>query len=249
MEMILQSILDVVGVGAAIIVDSTGSLVSHRGRSVYDRTLCEQVGKTLIRAVDTIQLQQDDWSSVTAHYADGKILLRNLGTFAGKTHVLAVVADATLNPSFATVVIRVAAHKLARALEGGSPSQVAAAGQTASIPPMAPPATTPAPQAASSSPPLANSGVTWVGTPGSTAGLSGISISDPASGSFLSRCVKELARHVGPMAKVYVTETVRRICPDAPFSLAAGAKVIEELAGQIEDADDREQFQKALKKS
>jgi hypothetical protein len=157
--------------------------------------------------------------------------------------VLAVIADATLNPSFATVAIRVAANKLRKALEGGSASQTMAPAPAGSSPP--PAGIPPAP--ADSRPELATSGVSWSKT-GSSVGLSRIAVADPASGAFLSRCAKELARHVGPMAKVYVEEAVRRVSPDVPFSLAAAGKLLEDLSGQIEDADDRAQFRKALAK-
>jgi hypothetical protein len=81
---------------------------------------------------------------------------------------------------------------------------------------------------------------------GSSSGtVSGVSVADPASGSFLSRCAKELARHVGPISKVYVQEAVRRVVPDAPFSLARARELVDDLAGQIEDPDDRAAFRKA----
>ena len=82
----------------------------------------------------------------------------------------------------------------------------------------------------------------------SSVGLSRVPVADPASSAFLTRAAKELARHVGPMAKVYVEEGVRRVCPDAPFSLAAAARLIEDLAGQIEDGADRAQFRKAVER-
>jgi hypothetical protein len=50
------------------------------------------------------------------------------------------------------------------------------------------------------------------------------------------------------MAKVYVEEAVRRVSPDAPFSLSASSKFVADLAGQIEDPDDRASFLKAVEK-
>jgi len=69
---------------------------------------------------------------------------------------------------------------------------------------------------------------------------------DLVAGAFLQRCSKELARRVGPMAKVYVEEAVRRLCADATFTLAQGPALVEELGGQIEDAADRAAFSRAL---
>ncbi len=243
METILQSVLDVAGVGAALVFDGGGRLVCHRGHSIYDRALCEQLSTTLSKAVDTIQLQQEDWESVAARYDDGKLLLRNLGAARAGPHVLAVVADATLNLSFATVAIRVATNKLRKALESGAPPSVLAA-----VPPAAASALLAGSRPGDSRPALASSsGLSW--SQASGVGLSRIAVADPASSAYLSRSAKELARHVGPMAKVYVEEAVRRVAPDVPFSLSLVAKLLDDLAGQIEDADGRTQFRKALEKA
>jgi hypothetical protein len=91
---------------------------------------------------------------------------------------------------------------------------------------------------------LASSGLSWSKAGGS--GFAAAAAADPAAGAFLARCSKELARHVGPMAKLYVEEAVRRLCPDAAFTLAQAAPLVEELAGQIEDAGDRAAFGKGL---
>lgn len=235
METLLQSILDVPGVGAVMVLDASGRVAGHRGRAVYDRALCEQVGTLLIKAVDAIQLQQEDWDSVTATYGDGKVILRRITGDDGVTHVLAIVADATLNVSFATVSIRVVANKLRTALRNGAVEAI-----PVSLTPL------PASSPADSKTALSNSGLTW--SRPSSAGLSKIATADPASAAFLSRSAKELARHVGPMAKVYLEEAVRRVSPDAPFALAAAAKLIDDLAGWIEDPEDREVFRKAVSK-
>jgi hypothetical protein len=243
MDPILQAILDLAGVSATLVFDGAGQLVAHRGQAVYDRPLCEQVGATLAKAIDAVQLQQSDWEWITALFADGKVLLRNLGAGRdGRTHVLAVVGDARLNPSFATVAIRVAATKLKKALDGGAPpgpggSSVADAGTPAPQPVAAP-----APPASESKPVLANSGLSWSKI--SSVGLSRVAVADPAAGAFLTRCARELARHVGPISKVYVEEAVGRVSPDAPFSLALAAQLVEDLGAQIEDPGDRAQFRK-----
>lgn len=261
METSLQSLLDLAGVNAAMVIDGAGRLVAQRGKAVYDRALCEQVGGPLAKAVDSVQLQHEDWEAVTARYADGTVLLRNLGEVAGASYVLAVVADATLNPAFAAVAIRVAAIKLKKLL-GGAGGAVGQSAMSASLgssvgPPtpggsqvgaargpgssqLYPPGANPA---AGSRPVLASSGLSWSRTGGSA--FSAVAASDPAAAAFLGRCAKELARHVGPMAKLYVEEAVRRHCPDSTFTLAQGQALAEELAGQIEDAKDRAAFLKA----
>ncbi len=260
METILQAILDVTGVSAALFFDGAGRLVCHRGHAIYDRALCEQLSGTLVKTIDTVELQQEDWETISARYADGKLLLRKVVAGAAGRHVLAVVADTTLNASFATVAIRVAANKLRKALGGGGASSMLAgtAPPSASqVPPPLPSGSSPLPPGSSphlpagsrpgdSGPVLASSGLSW--SQASSVGLSRVAVADPASSAFLSRAAKGLARHVGPMAKVYVEESVRRVSPEAPFSLALGAKLLEDLAAQIEDPDDRESFRKAFAK-
>ena len=245
MESILQGLLDLAGVNAAMVFDGSGRLVSQLGRAVYDRALCEQVSATLAKAVDSVQLQHEDWESITAQFADGKLLLRNLGGSAGgQSHVLAVVADPTLNPSFATVAIRVAANKLKKAIE--NPSAVSSAsgshpGASSSPGPAAPAGSQPG---SSSRPVLANTGVSW--SKSSSVALSGVTAADPAAATYLGRCAKELARFVGPMAKIYVEEAVRRVCPDGAFSMAAAKPLAMDLGSQIEDRKDRVKFLEAV---
>jgi hypothetical protein len=48
------------------------------------------------------------------------------------------------------------------------------------------------------------------------------------------------------MSKVYVQEAVRRVCPDAPFSLAFARQIVDDLSGQVEDPKDRTAFRRAV---
>jgi predicted regulator of Ras-like GTPase activity (Roadblock/LC7/MglB family) len=253
MDAILQGLMELAGVRATMVLDGTGQVVAHRGHSVYDRGVCEQVGTTVTKAIESIQLQQDDWETITAQFADGRLLVRRVGARAdGPRLVLAVVADATLNTSFATVALRVAANKVKGMIEGGTSQPPASGSQplgaaTASSSILSP---------SDSRPILANTGLSWskssnLGSQagGSGGGLSGVAVADPASSAFLARCAKELARHVGPIAKVYVQEAARRVSPEAPFSMMASRQLVDDLAGQIEDPKDRAQFRKvALEK-
>jgi hypothetical protein len=254
METILQGLLDMAGINAAVLFDGAGRLLAHRGRSVYDRALCEQVGGPLARAIDSLQLQHEDWESATAQFADGTLLLRRLDTTSAGPCVLALVADSTLNPAFATVAIRVSSNKLKRALDGGaSSSATGTAGQASALGslPAYPAAASPGsggsqvgPQAGGSRPVLASSGLSW-----SRTGGGGVTAADQAAAGYLTACARELARHVGPMSKIFVEEAVRRVCPDLPFSLAASRALADELATRIEDEPDRQAFLLALKKS
>ena len=239
MDPILQSLMDLAGVTAVLVFDSAGQLLGHRGHTVYDQGLCEQVSGALAKALDAVQLQQEDWETVTAHFADGKLVLRRV-LANGQTHVLTVVADGSLNPSFATVAIRVAAGKLKRVLAGG-PASSGVSSSSASR------ASSSSASPSESRPNLANSGLSWSKI--SNIGLSRVAVADPASGAFLVRCAKELAQHVGPIAKVYVEEAVRRVSPEAPFAMTLARALVDDLGAQIEDPGDRTQFQKALAKT
>jgi hypothetical protein len=97
-----------------------------------------------------------------------------------------------------------------------------------------------------SRPVVAHSGVSW--SKASSAGISRIAVADPASSAFLVRCTKELARHVGPIASVFVEEGVRRVSPEAPFAVSLARPLLEDLASQIEDPGDRARFRAALAK-
>ena len=249
MEAILQSLMDLGGVTAALVFDGTGRLVGHRGHAVYDEALCAHVSGVLAKAVDAVQLQQDDWETVTAQYADGKIVLRRV-VAGDQSHVLAVVAGGSLNASFATVALRVAAGKLKRLLEGGGSTSGVGLGSSAAAK-AGPGGSGPHPGGSGSHPGdsrpnLANSGLSWSKI--SNVGLSRVSVADPASGAFLGRCAKELAPYGGPVAKVYVEEAVRRVAPDAPFAMAQAKPLVEDLAAQIEDSDDRTRFQRTFSK-
>lgn len=256
MDAILQGLMEVGGVSAAMVLDAAGELVAHRGRAIYDRPLCEQVGRTVVKAIESVQLQQEDWETISAQFADGRILLRRVpGRPDAPRHVVAVVADATLNPSFATVALRVAANKVRSALDGGG-SQVGGSGVSASqalgvhsAPPGAGSSAAPAAPAADSRPVLAHTGVAWTRSAGagsSAAALSSVVAADPAAAAFLARCAKELARHVGPIAKVFVQEAARRVSPETPFALGLARQLVDDLAGQLEDPKERTQFRRAV---
>jgi hypothetical protein len=255
METILQGLMALGGVRAAMVLDSVGHVVAHLGQAVYDRALCEQVGGDVVKAIESIQLQQEGWETITAQFADGRILVRRIvARTPGARHVLAIVADATLNAPFATVALRVAANKVKEAVEGGAssqpPGQAAAGSQSAA--PASSAASSSAASPADSRPILAHTGLSWTkgSSAGSSVGGSGFGVADPASAAFLTRCAKALARHVGPMSKVYVQEALRRVSPDAPFTLAHARQLVDDVATQIEDPKDRAQFRSAaLEKS
>jgi predicted regulator of Ras-like GTPase activity (Roadblock/LC7/MglB family) len=250
METILQSLQELAGVNASVVIDASGQVVAHRGKSVYDRGLLDQVGGLVVKAIDSVALHHEDWDGITAHYGDGKLLLRNLG--GANPHFLVVVADNSLNQSFALVAMRVAVTKLKKALEAGPP---AASG---SQPPGAMPMT-PLPASGSASGPhaiaikaaagthsaLSSSGLTWSGL-GASAAASTVAVADEAASAFLTRCSRALAEYVGPMAKLYVKEAIRRVSPTAPFAMTAAAQLLADVARTIESSTDRAAFLHAM---
>jgi len=253
LEPILQSLREVEGVQGAMVVDPSAAVVAHRAHTIYDLGVLQQVARSVVNSADSVQLIQDDWDVMTAHFGDGKLLLRSLRTAGAKPrrYVLAVIADSTLNVAFLGVALRVAATKLLTALETGAPPSSVAAptaiatGSTGSARiPMAE-ASRPMPMQV-----LEKTGLSWAGNAtgsGSGVGNSDVGVADSASSTFLSACTKALAASVGPMAKVFVKEGVRKVCGERPFTRADGPALLAHLAAGIEDSDDRASFQRATR--
>ncbi len=252
MDSILKALHELSGVSATLVFDVGGKVVARGGRAAQDPALVEQVAGTLVKAVDSIQLQHADWDAISAQYADGRLLLRNLGFMGGTSYLLALISDSTLNVSFAAVAMRVAANKLKRALEGGGSAAVPFGAQSMSpslLRGVNAPATAGAPALPSeANPVLANSGLSWSRVGSSGIGLSAIAVADSAASNFLTRCSKELARFVGPMAKVFIKEGVRRISPDAPFALSLAPRLVADLSNHISDPSGKTSFTRALSK-
>jgi predicted regulator of Ras-like GTPase activity (Roadblock/LC7/MglB family) len=262
LETILQGLREVEGVQGAMIVDSSAAVVAYRAHSIYDLSVLQQVARSVVNSIDSVQLIQDDWDVLTAHFGDGKLLLRSLRTASGKPrrYILAVIADGTLNVAFLGVALRVAASKLLVELEDGaattpspSPSSIPSGSQVSAAPPPNPSHISGRiPLADQSRPEVAKTGISWSGvssgvSSGSGVGGSDISVADTASSTFLSACTKALAASVGPMAKVFVKEAVRKVCGDRPFSRSDGPALLAQLAAGIDDNDDRASFQRATR--
>jgi predicted regulator of Ras-like GTPase activity (Roadblock/LC7/MglB family) len=262
LEDILSPLHEVPGVQATLVVDSGGTILAHRSHAIYDLALLAQVGRSIVGATDSMQVVHEDWESITASFADGKVLIRNLrpAVRPERTVMLAVIADGQLNRSFAGVAIRVAAGKLKAELEapsapahahgsGPAPAPVAvphvATGARAAVRPPSPSTSAAALPSAPPRADLAQSGLSWsVSVAGSSA--SGVAVQDAASSAYLQACTKALSATVGPMAKVFVKEAVRRICPERAFSRDDGARLVMELAKHIDDTDDLLEFQQRM---
>jgi len=263
MKRILENLHTVEGVQGSLVVDGNGHVLAYQAHALYDINLLEQISQAIVSAVDSVRLLHDDWDSLSASFSDGSLVLRNLkpgGEAAGRTVVLGLIADARLNASFAGVALRVATAKLKGLLE--SPNSASSLGTPQSLSstlvgvPVASAlgATSPPPTRAVSgavSVPvsdLASSGLNWSGL-GSSGGrsTSEVSVADPESSAFLTACTKALSASVGPMAKVFVKDAVRKLCPDRPFSRAQGDGLIAVLRSHIDDIDESAQFLKKMR--
>jgi len=244
LEPILQSLREVEGVQGAMIVDPGAAVVAHRAHTIYDLPVLQQVARAVVSSVDSVQLIQDDWDMLTAHFGDGKLLLRSLRLTGARPrrYILAVIADSTLNVAFLGVALRVAAGKLLAELETAPVPTSSAVGPTMA---------SGTGRGQISEPPrqeLAKTGLSWSGTSaGSGVGSSDVGVIDPASSTFLSACTKALAASIGPMAKVFVKEAVRKVCGERPFSRNDGPALLAHLSATIEDRDDRAVFQRATR--
>jgi hypothetical protein len=256
MNDILRGLRELDGVHGAFVVDSSGQVQAFDAESIYDLALLSDVSRALVGAIDSVKLLHDDWDVVATQFSEGKLEIRNLSggpqsQSAGM--VLVVIADANVSASFASVAVRVAVGKLKTRLEGGGVG-VSGMGQSAASTQYSAPnvALSNSQMAVASTrssalPDVANSGLSWSGFgPSSTMSGSGVAVADAASSSALTTCTKALARSVGPMAKVFVKEAVRRICPDRPFSTAQLPTLIAELEKQIDDPDDVDLFRRAV---
>jgi len=251
MDTILKSLQELEGVHGAIVVDSGGQLIAHRAHNMYDTNLLQQVSRAIVTAIDAVKLSQEDWESITANFTEGKLLIRSLAPGAnGVAFNLALIADSRLNPSFATVAIRVAINKLKAALKTGAGPSVHGVVEPKS-------AVMPKPAAGGQSfaqvraplTDIASSGLSWSGFSDPSASASAIAVADPESSALLTACTKALAKNVGPMAKLFVKEAVRKVCPDRPFSRDKLEALLAELVKNIEKPAAAMEFQKIVLKS
>jgi predicted regulator of Ras-like GTPase activity (Roadblock/LC7/MglB family) len=253
---VLQSLRDVEGVQGAMIVDHAAAVVAHRAHTIYDIPVLQQVARSVINAVESVQLIQDDWDVLTAHFGEGKLVLRNLRIPGAKPrrYVLTVIADPTLNVAFLGVALRVAAAKLLTALE--LPPEPAAVSATPSA--LLRGGSIRLSGSEVSGPVLERAGLAWSGTDHSVTAstsqvatsqvaTSEVSVADAGSSAFLSACARALAVSMGPIAKRVVKDAVRKVCGERAFSRADAPALITRLSSGIEDGDDREAFLRATR--
>jgi predicted regulator of Ras-like GTPase activity (Roadblock/LC7/MglB family) len=255
LDSILQGLREVAGVQGAMIVDYASTVVAHRAHTIYDLDVLQQVARSAINAAESVQLLQDEWEVLTAHFSEGKLILRNVKAAGAKPrrYVLAVIGDATLNLAFLGVALRVAAGKLVNAFDAVPPGASGASGVSSASGPTATRTAMPSAVTGRMSvidparPAVAKTGVAWTGGGVSTVDGSGVETADASSSAFLTACTTALAASQGPIAKVFVREAVRKVCVGRPFSRADGPALLAQLATLIDDAQERATFQRSTR--
>jgi predicted regulator of Ras-like GTPase activity (Roadblock/LC7/MglB family) len=266
MKRILQAIHAVDGVQGSLVVDGNGQLLAHQAHAVYDADLMGSVGQTIVSTMDSIRLLHEDWETLSASFAEGAIILRNVkpeGAAAGRPVILGIIGDNRLNTSFAGVAMRVAATKLKAHLDQmasgaaqSHPFSVAADSSSGpafsrSGPVPGSPSATSSMGASGAHPSrpndLASSGVSWSGIGSSSKTISEPLPADPESAAFMAATSKALSSMLGPMAKVFVKESIRKLCFDRPFSRAQWGALVSDVGKHIQDPAHAAQFQNAMR--
>ena len=137
LDAILLGLRQLDGVHGALVIDSAAAVIAHRAHAIYDAPVLQHLARSAIKAVESMQLVDDDWDLVTARFDDGMLLLRSVRLAQTgrrpRRYVLAVIADATLNLAMVGTAMRVAAGKLQAELEAAPPAPVAAVGSSPAI--------------------------------------------------------------------------------------------------------------------
>jgi len=244
MNHILKGLHDVEGVRGSFIFDSQGRVIHHLAHSLYDLPLLEMISDCMLKASETLQLQLEDWEAVNSHYTEGKLFIRRVGGY-----YLGVIADMSLNVSFAGLALRVATGKLKQAIDAGTIDQPSSgangSGAIASTSGSGPGVSGPGisrPASVGS-----GSGVGWSDSGASgTSGVSGVAAADGSAASCLDRCSKALAHVLGPMAKVLVKEAAGRVSGGGAFSTAQFGQLVAELELRIPKPEGRVLFREKL---
>lgn len=241
LEPILEGLRDVGGMHGALVVDHTGAVLAHRAHSIYDLQVLQQAARAIVAATDSVQLIQDDWEVLTTHFSEGKVVLRHLRVAGARprSYILAVIADQTINVAFLGVALRVAASKLIAVLEAAP----AAAVQSSAV--ASPTGSRRSP--ADSRPDYAQAGFARSESSTSLVNGSDFAAVDAASTAFLSACAHALTASIGPMAKIYIRDAVRKVCGGRAFSRADGPALLSQLYAMLDSPEDRVMFQRATR--
>jgi predicted regulator of Ras-like GTPase activity (Roadblock/LC7/MglB family) len=274
MKRTLDELCGMQGVNGAFLLSEEGQLIEFSAPPIYDREIITQAAASLSRATESMSVQHNDWDTLVAHFEDSKLFILKM---EGAT--LCVLADSNLNLPFLKVAIRVAKRKILKRLAaastagmGVSSSFSAYASQFSDTYNSQAPVSAGFPSGSHSIHPHGsyaslshstpeqhpgglgssfsdNSSLFWSGLGGTGMQSSAVSVADEASSKMLTKISDSLASIVGPMAKVFVKEAVRRICPAEPFDMRHVRHLITELEQQhIVDNDDLQEFRDGIQK-
>lgn len=260
MENILQGVLGQTGVQAAFAFSSEGVLLGCTGHPPFDGAIIEPAAQLVAESLDSVELLHPGWSSTQIEFRDGMLLVQRVGaeTDSGEAILLGVVADPNLNRRFTTVAIRVVANKLKRFFESppaGAPSAPATAGLTSDLGLSRLSAASPV-DPIPSLPTRASAGRGMGERSGevSIGGLSGgpatwssggsvqLEFAEPSTRSRVDQLTRELARYVGPIAKLFTREVVYEVTAGQVVEASHVTAIHEGLAHRIEKPEDRALF-------
>jgi predicted regulator of Ras-like GTPase activity (Roadblock/LC7/MglB family) len=263
MKKTLDELCGMQGVNGAFLLSEEGALLEFSAPPIYDRELLAQAAATLTRATDSMSVQHNNWETLVAHYDQEKLYVVRM-----EGSILCVIADGSLNLPFLNVAIKVAKKKLLKRLSGNASGMDASgaalsgySSQFSSAYGSQGPVGVPNPlnqhaahgsgfhpamertSGMSGSVFPEGSGMFWSGLGGTGMQSSAVSVADEASSKLLSKISEALATVVGPMAKVFVKEAVRKICPSAPFNMRDSRLLLAEIEQQhLADPDDLQEF-------
>lgn len=254
MNKVLKTLYNVDGVRSATLLNSSGEVISHQSHSIYDTEVLNSASRFLIQALESFELQNEEWEEFNAEFEDGWVIVRRF-----KKAFLLIVTEDNIKLNFVSVAIRIAAKKINKILDDGldlsagsgldssDNNSVEISHSTLSqAQKVIPSHKNVPPQSGMSASALSSSGLNWSGLGTSQIGQSMISVSNQDSSTFLTKCTDQLKKSMGPIARVIVKKAVRRISRGEPFSQKHFSLLLEELIQEIPKKSAQDEFRKVM---
>ncbi|MBU0552751.1 roadblock/LC7 domain-containing protein [Myxococcota bacterium] len=247
MLQILKSLYEVEGVRSAALIRLNGELLGHQSHAIYDNDVIINASKFLVQALESFELQNENWEEFNAEFEDGWVIVRKF-----KEAFLVIITEDSIKLNFVSVAIRIAAKKIINALESGyDGASMAQSAPSISHNTLSQPQTIqhsqPEPTVSMSASALSSSGLNWSGLGSSQIGQSMISVSNQESSTFLTKCTDQLKKSMGPIARVIVKKAVRRISRGEPFSQKHFDLLINDLTQEIPNKAAQDEFRRIMR--
>ena len=241
----LDGIYELEGAHGVFLFTDNGTIIQRKVHTLYTDEILQQASRNLMKTIESLKLQLDNWSSFTIQFSDGKILLNNL-----EEAILAIVSDNRLNEAFAKIAIRVATNQLKKQLKNNeipqfpeppenifTSSAVGAADST----PWGTGST-------STSSNIATPSMAWsgIGSSGMVGATSSVAVLNEASKKFLDQCTRALSQFIGPIAKVIVKKKVRQLTNGAIFSMDNSKPLLKLLEEEIDIFEQKAEFRSLM---